>query len=191
METFDLIAHPAHPPVGVRQVQARIVSCDAWWCVLRWKITGAEQVSVPPLAGRARADGRWQTTCFELFVAPGCARVDTGYSEYNFSPSERWAAYDFDGYRSGRKERAVSRAPVITPRRGGAQMICDVAIPAAALPARPWRYGLTAVIAEVAGDGPPAPPPVLSYWAMAHGGPRPDFHDPACLGGVLAAPVEA
>ena len=209
METFDLIAHPAHPPTGVRKVTARVLSYDANWCVLRWKVEGAAGVIMPAFAGAARADGLWQTTCFELFVrrlitpvsaassttlsprgegvGPGAgAGVGVGaatYSEFNFSPSERWAAYDFAGYRAGMTDRAMDRAPVITPRRGGDVLFCDVAIPAAQLPPQPWRYALTAVIEEA--DG------VKSFWAPAHGGPQPDFHDPACLTATFAAPDAA
>ena len=102
------------------------------------------------------------------------------YSEFNFAPSERWAAYDFTGYRTGMAERAMARAPVITPRRGGDVLFCDVAIASATLPPLPWRYGLTAVLEEAGG--------VKSYWALAHPAEKPDFHDPACLGAWLAAP---
>ncbi len=180
METLHLIPHPAYPPARVRSVTARVQSHDAHWCVVRWKVDGARDVMVPAFAGRARADELWRTTCCELFVAGNAA---TGYSEFNFSPSERWAAYDFAAYRTGMAERAVARAPVITPRRGADVLFCDVAIPTAALPPLPWRYGLSAVIAESGG--------VTSYWALAHPRDRPDFHDPACFGAWLAAPAAA
>jgi hypothetical protein len=71
-----------------------------------------------------------------------------GYAEFNFSPSERWAAYDFTGYRTGQVDRAMARPPVVTPRRGGDVLFLDVAIPTATLPPLPWRYGLTAVLEE-------------------------------------------
>ncbi len=219
METLQLVSHPAHPPVRVRAVAARVLSLDADWCVLRWKVDGAADLVVPAFAGRARQDGLWQTTCFELFVASpalplegeGWAGVydaremhdrsgaghpsqtplpreraggaSGAYSEFNFSPSERWAAYDFTGYRAGRADRAVPRAPVITPRRGGDVLFCDVALPTAALAPLPCRYGLTAVLEEA--DG------VKSFWALAHPHEKPDFHDPSCLGAGLAAPNAA
>ena len=202
MKTFELLSHPLHPPSRVRSVQARIVSHDASWCVLRWKVDGAADLVVPAFAGQARRDGLWQTTCFELFLKadePGVGSSggvhavpaverhsatrcpsDQGYCEFNFSPSERWAAYDFTGYRTGMSPRAMARPPVITPRRGGNVLFCDVAIAVETLPPLPWRYGLTAVLEEAGGG--------TSYWAIAHAGERPDFHDPACLGAWLAAP---
>jgi hypothetical protein len=173
---FDLTAHPAHPPKGVSGIGARILALDANWLTLRWKVEGAGALIVPPFAGRARADGLWQKTCFELFLkAPDGA----GYAEFNLSPSERWAAYDFTGYRAGMAERPVPRPPVCTPRRGGSVLIFDAAIPASALPPLPWEYGLTAVIEEEGG--------IKSYWAMAHPPGKPDFHDPACFAAALAA----
>ena len=243
LETLQLIAHPAHPPRTVTGVTARIITLDPHWCVLRWRIDGARDLVVPPLAGAVRADGLWQTTCCELFVAhdpdpipaheplptsarepepksphgteptpahpepvEGCARhLDQdqppartlrqaqgermwgggtwlpAYSEFNFSPSERWAAYDFTAYREGMAPRPMVRAPVITPRRGRDVLILEAAIRLTDLPPLPWRYGLTAVIEEAGG--------AKSYWAMAHGGERPDFHDPACHAARLAAPL--
>ncbi|MFM9936058.1 MAG: DOMON-like domain-containing protein [Novosphingobium sp.] len=177
METFDLICHPAHPTKAVTRISARALRLDANWLTLRWSVEGARDIVVPPFAGRARADGLWQTTCFELFVK---ARDATGYAEFNLSPSERWAAYDFAGYRADMAERPVPRAPVCTPRRGGTVLIFDAAIPAGALPPLPWDYGLTAVIEEEGG--------VRSFWAIAHPAEKPDFHDPACFAARLAAP---
>ncbi|MCW1381854.1 DOMON-like domain-containing protein [Novosphingobium sp. KCTC 2891] len=177
METFELAAHPAHPPLAVRGVAARIIGVDAHWMTVRWRVEGAARLVVPPFAGKARADGLWQATCFELFVKPGHG---DSYTEFNFSPSEQWAAYDFAGYREGMAERPMPRQPVCTPRRGRDVLIFDAAVPVGALPALPWRYGLTAVIVEEGGH--------TSYWAIAHRPERPDFHDEACFAARLPAP---
>ena len=155
-----------------------MLKLDANWLTLRWKVEGASEIVLPPFAGRARTDGLWQATCFELFVQiPGAA----GYAEFNLSPSERGAASDFAAYREGMAERPVPRAPVCTPRRGAAVLIFDAAIPADALPPLPWDYGLTAVIEEAGG--------IISYWAIAHPAEKPDFHHEACFAATLAAPL--
>lgn len=177
MGTHELLPHPASPPLAVRCVEARIAGLDARWITLRWRVEGAEAVVVPPFAGRGRADGLWQATCFELFARPDGAKA---YAEYNFSPSQRWAAYDFSDYREGMVPRAVPRDPVCTPRRGQALLIFDVALPVAALPPLPFAFGLTAVIEEEGGR--------KSYWAMAHRADRPDFHHASCFAASLAAP---
>ena len=176
----ELAFHPAHPPVHVRRLEARVIGCDALWLRARWRIEGAASLVVPPFAGRGRADGLWQTTCFELFLQPAGA---TAYVELNLSPSERWNVYDFDDRRSGMRERAMPREPDCTLRQGTDVAIFDAAIPVAGLPPAPWRAGFTAVIEEAGG--------VKSYWALGHRGEAPDFHDPACFTFDLAAPTAA
>ncbi len=177
METYRLQCHVETPPQAVTAVEAKVVALRDHWLTLRWRIEGAGNLAVPPLAGKGRADGLWQTTCFELFVrAPGAA----GYAEFNLSPSERWAAYDFADYREGMTNRAMPRDPVCTLRRGQGVALFDAAVPLAGLPGLPLEFSLTAVIEEQGG--------VKSYWAMAHPAGKPDFHHRACFAGTLAAP---
>lgn len=178
METHELVPHPDHPPLGVTSVSVRILSLDQRWLTLRWRVEGAAQLVVPPFTGKRRRDGLWQTTCFELFVKPDGGE---SYAEFNLSPSQSWAAYDFSAYREGMAERPVPRDPVCTPRRGQSVLIFDAAIPTPALPPLPWAYGLTAVIEEEGGR--------KSFWAIAHRHDRPDFHSEACFAARLAAPT--
>lgn len=173
----SLEPHPAHPPLAVSAVGARILGRDDFWLRLRWRIEGAQALVVPPFAGKGRADELWRTTCFELFLMPAGG---PGYSEFNLSPSERWAAYDFAGYRAGMAERRTEREPQGTMRLGSSFAIFDAAIPLSALPHQECRINLAAVIEEQGG--------VKSYWALAHSADQPDFHDPACFVAGLAAP---
>lgn len=174
METFGLIPHPDHPPLAVQRIEARISAIDDDWLRLRWRIDGCDRLVVPAFAGKGRADGLWQKTCFEMFLrAPG----SEGYVELNLSPSERWAAYDFTACRSGMSERPFPREPDCTMRMGRAMAIFDSAVPRAALPDLPWHYGLCAVIEE--DDG------TMSYWAIAHPPGKADFHHPACFAATL------
>jgi hypothetical protein len=167
-------------PVGVSAVTARVLSNAPLWTTLRWRVEGAQRLVLPAFAGKGRADGLWQTTCFELFVKPDGGNA---YAEFNFSPSQQWAAYDFAGYRDGMAERAMPRPPVCTPRRGQSVLIFDVALPTAALPPLPADIGLTAVIEEEGGH--------KSYWSIAHREDRPDFHHETCFAARLQAPHEA
>ncbi|QDK32486.1 DOMON-like domain-containing protein [Sphingomonas sp. IC081] len=174
----DLICHPAHPPVLVRSMEARVIGLDQSWLRVRWRILGAGKLVVPAFAGKGRADGLWNTTCFELFLqAPGAEP----YVEINLSPSERWNAYDFTARREGMSERPMPREPECTMRKGSDIAIFDAAIPAAGLPDLPLGMGFTAVIEEEGG--------VRSFWALSHSGEAPDFHDPACFTQALAAPT--
>ncbi|MDE8650691.1 DOMON-like domain-containing protein [Novosphingobium album (ex Liu et al. 2023)] len=169
MQTHTLIPHLQSPPLAVQSVSGRITS-DGAWLRLRWRIDGPAALVVPPFAGKGRADGLWQTTCFELFLR---APDESAYLELNLSPSERWNAYDFTGYRAGMAERPMPIEPTCSFRVGQAMAIFDAAVPLSALPPRPWHAAMSAVLEEEGG--------IKSYWALAHQGDRPDFHDPACF----------
>ena len=56
------------------------------------------------------------------------------------------------------------------PARRERLFVQDVLLDTAALPAKPWNIGLSAILEE--DDG------TISYWALAHGSGRPDFHHP-------------
>jgi hypothetical protein len=176
MQTHLLTCHPQHPPLGVTQVEARIIGRDASWLRARWRIEGSQSLVVPPFAGKGRADQLWQTTCFELFLKPAGGAA---YVEMNLSPSERWNAYDFEAYRWGMAERPFPREPECTLRLGSSFAIFDAAIPAVGLPDGECAMGLSAVIEEQGG--------VKSYWALAHPDAEPDFHAPACFAATLPA----
>ncbi len=172
-----LSSHPDTSAKSVRGIEAWIISLDANWLRLRWRIDGSRGVQFPPFAGKGRADGLWQHTCFELFVM---REGFDGYLEFNFSPSQRWAAYAFAGYRAEMTEYPLPHDPACTLRIGAEFAIFDVAVPAQGLPPAPWRYGLSAVIEETGGT--------KSYWALAHSSGAPDFHHPACFAATLPAP---
>jgi hypothetical protein len=176
LQTRELVPHPASPPRGVQEFSVT-PSFHGGWLRLRYRLRHSWPIVVPPFAGRKRADELWRTTCFEMFVRMG---EGPGYAEFNFSPSENWAAYDFDAAREGMRERDVPHAPVCTIRRGSGLVIFDAEIPLSALPSLPAKAGLTAVLEQQGG--------LKSYWALAHGGDTPDFHDPACFAATLAPP---
>lgn len=167
MGTHRLVAHPDFAPRSVRGVEVQWVETGQA-LRLRYRVDGHESLVIPPFAGRGRADELWRTTCFELYLQP---EGETGYSEFNFSPSQRWAAYDFEDYRAGMRDRPLAAEPVGEASQGERLFVQDVLLDTAALPARPWSIGLSAILEE--DDG------TVSYWALAHGVGKPDFHHPA------------
>lgn len=177
MQTYALAPHPATPPLGVQRIEARISAIDAQWLRLRWRIDGPGKLVVPAFAGKGRADGLWQATCFEFFLMPGDGPT---YVELNLAPSERWNTYDFSQYRAGMVERDMPHEPVCTMRIGQSMAIFDAAVPAAGLPPLPWATAFACVIEEQGGH--------FSYWAQMHSKERPDFHDPACFVAEVPAP---
>ena len=129
-----------------------------------YKLSGCtDDVVIPPPAPPKRADGLWQATCFEAFIAVG----KTSYVELNFAPSSEWAAYRFTNYRQGMRELEIAPPEV---RFSDNELIAAIEMkiePGAAL-------NLTAVIERRSG--------VRSYWGLAHPqGNRPDFHTRDCF----------
>jgi hypothetical protein len=138
--------------------------------LLSYEVTGAiGEIRRPPIAVPARADELWRHTCFEAFIRPTARE---GYLEFNFAPSTQWAAYRFDGYRSGMRVADIA-APRIEVQSAPGRLSLQLALELDGLPPGAWRVGLSAVIEETRGR--------LSYWALAHPPGKPDFHHADCF----------
>ena len=179
MQAHRLKPHPMHPPLSVSSVEVKLRADDPNWLRIRWRIEEAQDVFLPKIAGKKRADGLWQSTCFEVFMQPVGGEP---YCEWNFSPSRKWNAYDFQGYRDGMAEREIAALPDGQLHAGSKLLIFDAAIPKAAIPPGELNIGITAVVEEKGGT--------KSYWSLVHPhDDRADFHDPACFALALAAPL--
>jgi len=171
MPVFQLVPHPDHPPLAVRGVDVE-VGVRVGGVFLTYRVAGAEKMLVPAQTAPARADELWRTTCFELFLG---FDDEERYVEFNFSPSTRWAAYAFDGYREGMATLDRDAPPRIERLADGVAADCDLA----GLPHGELRMALTAVIEEEGG--------VRSFWSLGHPPGKPDFHHPACFDARLPA----
>jgi hypothetical protein len=123
-----------------------------------------------PSPGLARTNTElWRHTCFEAFIA---AAGQAAYHELNFAPSGEWCIYAFRDYRDGGPLADETLRPRIDVRSTDRQLELDALIRLDILsanhPVVPLRIGLSAVIET--SDG-------LSYWALRHPGPKPDFHN--------------
>lgn len=174
MQAYRLIPHPEFPPSTVSSVEVRVGNHHESWLQLRWRIEGSTRLVLPVITHKERADNLWQTTCFELFSKPEGGET---YSEWNFSPSRQWAAYDFASRREGMRDREVIQMPDSVMRTGPSFAIFDVSIARSSLPQTVCNIGLSAVIEEEGG--------VKSYWALKHPASKPDFHHPACFAATL------
>ena len=165
--SFDLLAHPAAPPPAGVAVSARVTLRDDGGIGLRFDIhapAGALRFPAPALP--AAADGLWQHTCCEAFVAEAGVAA---YTEFNFSPSGQWAVYGFDAYRArGADQGKPLWQPAIGFGQDGDVHVLSVTLDAAQLPARRCALSLACVLEDAAGG--------LSYWALRHPGETPDFH---------------
>lgn len=127
----------------------------------------ADELKLPPITESARVDHLWRHTCLEAFVrAPG----EAGYCEINLSPSTRWAAYRFDGYREGMANLDIPTPRIESrsyPERHELEALIDLG-GAPELVRSDWRLGLSAVIEDMDGG--------KAWWALAHAAGQPDFH---------------
>ena len=122
MSLYELVPHLLHPPHAVQSV-AVTVRLSGEGLHFAFLVTGdLESIVIPPPAAPRRADGLWETTCFEAFVRGDGA----AYSEYNFSPSGEWAAYAFDDHRQGMRD--TDAAMTIDCRRDSQTLAVDVAL---------------------------------------------------------------
>ena len=168
---MQLLPHPQTPYMAIHAVTAEFeqtrtrLSC-------RYMIEGAAKALMWEQGEPGRAYELWRHTCCELFVMAEAG----GYLEFNFAPSGQWAAYRFDGYRSGMRDLELV-APKLMVDRGDERLTlhAEVDLPAIA----PIAVGLSAVI-ETA-DG------AKSYWALAHPPGKPDFHHSDCFALKLPA----
>ena len=169
----ELRPHPTSSCDAIRRFEVRIEpSARAPGWQFSFRIEGATRHLRLPLPVSARRnDGLWQHTCFEAFLQ---ADANDSYYEFNFAPSGDWAAYRFGGRRIDPTSPDMPAPPfVFQHSASGCELIAD--IPIQALPelaiATSVRAGLSAVVESEDGS--------LSWWALAHAGGEPDFHDPS------------
>jgi hypothetical protein len=167
--------HPDSPCGAATHIEVDVTLPHPGSLVLRYVVTGLIcDLRIPPLVTAARAEELWQHTCFEAFIGTS---EDAAYYEFNFAPSTQWAAYRFDGYRSGMCAAAEISAPEIEVQWSPERYTLRASLAldwSSRLPrdAR-WRLGLSALIEETSGR--------KSHWALAHPPGKADFHHSDCF----------
>jgi hypothetical protein len=177
---FNLVPHPATPPPNPAfKVWASVDHAASLGAVATTNIwygigAPAERFVIPRLAEPWRAEGLWQTTCFEAFFQ---AAGEESYREWNFAPLGNWAAYDFTGHREDMTRADVEAPPYIRMEDNFTWWTVGATIGVDA--ETHWKLGLSAILEEVDGT--------KSYWALAHPpGDKPDFHAADCFAAKLA-----
>lgn len=198
---YRLAPHPAALPVAASGVSLMWMEMGGGNHQLTWRIENAARLLLPMQASRERADGLWQMTCCELFLR---RQAGPAYFEFNFSPSQRWAAYSFADYRDGMAPWPMERAPLIEGALQGDDFVMRVSL--SGLPPGMTIAGLAAVVVERSlpaardceGEGgggdmgggeaeaEPAWEPASSLWALTHPAAVPDFHHPGSFSLPLA-----
>ena len=114
-----------------------------------------------------RKDRLWEETCLELFLGI----KDSGkYWEFNLSPAGHWNVYSFTSYRKGmREEPAIPSLPFrVWTEPEALRISLDLDIGKIVPAGNSVEVAVCALIRTIAG--------MTSHWALAHPGPRPDFH---------------
>ncbi len=127
-----------------------------------------QELVIAPLAEEpARQWVLWETTCFEFFLAIQDA---VGYWEFNLSPAGHWNVFRLASYRQGLQEEPVFKALPFTVQRQPEVLTLTLEVDLAAIiPAgQPLEAAISSVLQHEDGR--------LSYWALTHSGPEPDFH---------------
>lgn len=127
-----------------------------------------EEISIAePSAERARRNSLWEGTCFEFFLG---AESSDQYWEFNLSPAGHWNVYRFKAYRQGmQEEQAFTSLPFsVLIRPGVLRLSLALGLDRIIRAEQTLRVGISAVIKTTYGK--------LTYWALAHPGPQPDFH---------------
>ncbi len=161
---LTLVPHPDTPCEAVRGVAVEVTRSGTR-LDLGYRLEGdIGQVALAEPAPSRRADELWKYTCFEAFVTAG-----RGYREINLSPSNQWAAYGFEAYRSGMAPDESVELLFIEDYRAETAYDLIAELDLTDLPAEgDWSLGLSAVIELIDGR--------RCYFALRHAPGKPDFH---------------
>jgi len=164
---YELTCHPDSHPFAVSIVRALVERHQDRFTISYIVFAPTNRLVLPAPAIPCRSDGLWRSTCFEFFLH----NVGSEYFEFNFSPSGRWGAYRFSGYREGMQPLPLDEPPAIQFRDGKSRFSLSAVV---RLPcAIPLSLGVSAIIVERAGT--------KSYWALNHPKGKPDFHHADCF----------
>jgi hypothetical protein len=166
--SFILKPFPGEAPRVPLEITGAITR-RAHTLALRYELRGdLVMLALPKPAERpTRRDGLWQETCFEFFLSP---ENFPQYWEFNLSPAGHWNVYGFRSYRQGMREETALTALPFTVVKEPASLLLTLEVDVGGF--IPSEHSIDVAIAAVikAQDG------ALTYWALAHPGPRPDFH---------------
>ncbi len=177
-----LSPHTSSPPGRSLRIEASAARTADGSLVCHFVLEGPiADLAVPDVASApGRRDFLWKHTCFEAFLA---VEGKTAYEELNFSPSGDWAHYAFRSYRERDPGRAPGRAPEVRIERNGSRLALEARFALdSERDGEALQVGLCAVVEEKDGR--------LSYWALHHPSPQPDFHDASGFRLRLASPKE-
>jgi len=151
----------------VRALDVHVLEASADTLDLRYMLDAPlARLTIPPSRESRHVDELWRHTCFEAFLR---VKDSTAYYELNVSPSTEWALYSFESTRKGMAAVPDVRPPELRMKRSANQLQMNVRLDLRSL-SRLSAIALAAVIEDENAR--------LSYWALKHPAPQPDFHHP-------------
>lgn len=166
--SFTLQPFPPAGPLPRLELTGDI-SRRAHTLTIRYALRGQLTVlAVPgPAATAARRTGLWEETCFEFFLA---VQHSPQYWEFNLSPAGHWNVYRFGSYRHGVvTETAFTSLPFLVRSQPDSLLLSLELDLSKIVRADQILTVAVAAVLKLAGGG-------VTYWALTHGGPQPDFH---------------
>ena len=127
---------------------------------LSFEVPHARELIWPDYESIRRADNLWLSTCFELFLA---GESQSGYTEFNVSPSGAWNCYQFDDYRHGMQPSPCWQLTELEQDDGMVTASFSGELNAGLV-----RLGPAAILQNTAGK--------IEHFGLSHGH-QPDFHD--------------
>lgn len=171
MSSLDFILQPFAPAISPAwlEITGRVERRSSLLAI-RYALLGqlADLAVPPPAETPSRRHRLWEETCLEFFLAHEGSKGS--YREFNLSPSGHWNVYIFSDYRDGmREEPNITALPFrVFYDKHLMQIHLELDLSSMIPTDCTLQIGISAVI--VRRDG------VMSYWALKHPGPRPDFH---------------
>lgn len=151
----------------VRALDVHVLEASAATLDLRYMLDAPlARLAIPPSRESRHVDELWRHTCFEAFLR---VKDSTAYYELNVSPSTEWALYSFQNTRKGMAPVTGAHAPEVRMQRAANRLQVNVRLDLRSL-SRIAALALAAVIEDENAR--------LSYWALKHPSPQPDFHHP-------------
>jgi hypothetical protein len=170
-----LICHPSCQGAGDWQLRVKPSWAREGALRLVYHLSAPRSaLAIPPRISPGRQDGLWRHSCCEAFIS---LFEEASYLEFNFSPSGAWALYAFADERVPLpmpQVEGLKKLPVVCCERRRHAWRLRAHIPQDLLPKpQPGQIlllGLAAVVEDQQGR--------LTYWALEHPCPLPDFHHP-------------
>jgi hypothetical protein len=165
----SLTCHPSTACPLALKITSDVIYLTNGDLQLRYYLQGQlDKLIIPLLSRSEQKDNLWQQCCFEAFV---CLKGETGYYEYNFSPSRQWGLYTFTDYREVASYQPQG-VPKIEVTLIGQQLTLKVILPNRILPKNPTNKSIQIALSAVIETKQQQ----KSYWALHHPQDKPDFH---------------